>query len=166
MVYPEAWRFVEMLEIDSASVYFDHPATPQRETARDIVLESFKLMQDHYRKHPEEKVNLGKSKGFVLKHLGQIDAFSRLDVTVGGHRTAPNAMSKANGPSWRMIVELGEQVRALGVFPGGQSGNPGSKYYDNMVDTWAGGNYYELLFLKSPNDSNSRILGKQTFSPK
>ncbi|MCC7465560.1 MAG: penicillin acylase family protein, partial [Saprospiraceae bacterium] len=165
MVYPEAWRFVEMLETDTASIYFDHPATPGRETAKEIVQESFALMQTYYRTHPEQKVAYGQAKGFVLKHLGQIDAFSRLDLKIGGHRTAPNAMSKTNGPSWRMIVELGEQIQALGVFPGGQSGNPGSKYYDNMVETWASGNYYELLFLKSPEEANARILGRQKFVP-
>lgn len=166
MLYPDAWRFIEILQTDSASVFFDHPATPFRETARDIVLESFKQMQAYFREHPEKKEAFGASKGFVLKHLALIDAFSRLDIKIGGHRTAPNAISKANGPSWRMIVELGDVVRALGVYPGGQSGNPGSPFYDNMVDTWATGNYYELLFLKSSGDASDRILGKQVFSPK
>jgi penicillin amidase len=166
MVYPEAWRFVELLGTDTSSIYFDHPGTTIRETAKDIVLESFQQMVEHYQKHPEQKVVYGQAKGFVLKHLGQIDAFSRLDLKIGGHRTAPNAMSKANGPSWRMIVELDDQVRGLGVFPGGQSGNPGSPYYDNMVDTWASGNYYELLFLKSADETNTRILGRQKFNPK
>ncbi|MBL7808037.1 MAG: penicillin acylase family protein [Saprospiraceae bacterium] len=166
VVYPEAWRFVEMLETDTASVYFDHPETPARETAREIVYESFKQMQEHFRNHPEQKLTYGKAKGFALKHLGLIDAFSRLDLTLGGHRTAPNALSKTNGPSWRMIVELNDQVQALGVFPGGQSGNPGSRFYDNMVDTWASGNYYELLFLKSADITGPRILGKQKINPK
>lgn len=166
MVYPEAWRFIEILETDSSSVYFDHPTTPERETAKDIVQESFQKMQTYYREHPDKKVAYGQAKGFMLKHLGLIDAFSRLDLKIGGHRTAPNAMSQTNGPSWRMIVELGDQVQALGVFPGGQSGNPGSKYYDNMVDTWASGNYYELLFLKSAGENSPRILGRQKFTAK
>ena len=166
VLYPEAWRFIELMQIDSASVFFDHPATPFRETARDIVLESFKLTQEYFRKNPEKRQVYGESRGFVLKHLTQIDAFSRLDLKIGGHRTAPNAMSKANGPSWRMIVELGDVVHALGVYPGGQSGNPGSRFYDNMVDTWASGNYYDLLFLKSPVETSERIMGKQVFKPK
>ena len=165
VLYPEAWRFIELMQIDSASVFFDHPATPFRETARDIVLESFKLTQEYFRKNPEKRQVYGESRGFVLKHLTQIDAFSRLDLKIGGHRTAPNAMSKANGPSWRMIVELGDVVHAMGVYPGGQSGNPGSRFYDNMVDTWASGNYYDLLFLKSPEDTSDRIMGKQVFNP-
>jgi len=166
LLYPDAWRFVELLETDTASVFFDHPATPFRETARDIVLESFKMTQAYFRKNPDKRVAYGESKGFVIKHLGQIDAFSRLDLKIGGHRTAPNAVSKANGPSWRMIVELGDPVHALGVYPGGQSGNPGSRFYDNMVDTWATGNYYELLLLKSAEETGSRVLGKQVFQPK
>ncbi len=166
MLYPDAWRFIEIMETDSASVFFDHPTTPYRETARDIVLESFKLTQAYFKQNPDKKVPYGVSKGFVLKHLGQIDAFSRLDLKLGGHRTAPNALSKSNGPSWRMIVELGDVIHAMGVYPGGQSGNPGSRFYDNMVDTWASGNYYDLLFLKSPEENPGRILGKQVFNPK
>ena len=166
MLYPDAWRFIEIMQLDSTSVFFDHPATPYRETARDIVLESFKNMQAHFKAHPDQRVALGTSKGFVIKHLALIDAFSRLDLKMGGHRTAPNAISKANGPSWRMIVELGDVVHALGVYPGGQSGNPGSRFYDNMIDTWATGNYYDLLFLKSPNEAGDKVLGKQVFNPK
>jgi penicillin amidase len=64
-----------------------------------------------------------------------------------------------------MLVELDDQIKAQGVFPGGQSGNPGSHWYDNMVDTWAKGEYYSLLFLKSPEEISERIMAKQTFSP-
>lgn len=166
LLYPDAWRFIEIMQTDSASIFFDHPATAFRETARDIVLESFKLAQGYFKQNSEKRVAYGESKGFVLKHLGQIDAFSRMDLKVGGHRTAPNALTKTHGPSWRMIVELGDVVRALGVYPGGQSGNPGSRFYDNMVEAWANGNYYDLLFLKSPDEGGGKILGKQVFLPK
>jgi penicillin amidase len=111
-------------------------------------------------------VDWGHFRPFALKHIAQIDAFSRMDLVLGGHGTAPNAISRSNGPSWRMIVELGERVHALGVYPGGQSGNPGSRYYDNMVDTWAAGNYYELLFLeKSDAVPAGREVARQTLSP-
>jgi penicillin amidase len=166
VLYPEAWRFIDILQTDSASIYFDHPATAYRETARDIVLESFKLAQGYFQKNPDQRAAYGQTKGFELRHLGQIPAFGRLDLKIGGHRTAPNAMSKTNGPSWRMIVELGDEIKALGVYPGGQSGNPGSRFYDNMVDTWAAGNYYDLLLLKSPEEGAERRLGKQVFLPK
>jgi penicillin amidase len=166
IAYPEAWRLVEMLQNEPAHAFFDHPGTPFKETARDIVLESFKQMQSYFKQNPEQRKAYGEVKGFALRHLGQIDAFSRLDVKVGGHRTAPNAISKTNGPSWRMVVELGDPVRAWGVYPGGQSGNPGSPFYDNMVASWSNGDYYELLFLNSPEAVPGKLIGKQTFSPK
>lgn len=165
VLVPESWRFIEMLEKDTASIFFDHPETPRRETARDIVNESFGLMQAFFAKNPQKRTAWGQFMGFTLKHMAQIDAFSRLDIVVGGHRTAPNAMQKTHGPSWRMIVDLGEKVHGYGVFPGGQSGNPGSRYYDNMVETWAKGDYYDLLMLGSAEESSTRIIGKQTFSP-
>lgn len=163
ILFPEAWRFIELLERDTANIFFDHPGTPARETANDIVNESFKAMQSYFRQNPEKRIAWGNYRGFALKHLAQIDAFSRLDLVVGGNKSTPNAVSKTNGPSWRMIVDLGEKVKGIGVYPGGQSGNPGSRYYDNMVDTWAKGEYYDLLFLSAPGEAPDRILGKQTF---
>jgi penicillin amidase len=165
VLMPESWRFIELLEKDTASKFFDRRATPQRETARHIVNESFALMQNYFHQNPEKRTGWGEYRGFVIKHLSQLDAFSRLDVVVGGNGSAPNAIKRTNGPSWRMIVELGDQVRALGVYPGGQSGNPGSRWYDNMVDTWAKGEYYDLLFMASADETSTRILGKQIFKP-
>lgn len=163
---PERWRFIDLLETDPGNSFFDRQDTPQRETAGDIVQDAFGRMQQYFRENPDARVDWGHFRPFALKHIAQIDAFSRMDLVLGGHGTAPNAISRSNGPSWRMIVELGERVHALGVYPGGQSGNPGSRYYDNMVDTWAAGNYYELLFLeKSDAVPAGREVARQTLSP-
>ncbi len=163
ILFPESWRFIELLERDTANIFFDHPNTPERETATEIVNEAFRAMQSYFRQNPEKRIAWGEYRGFALKHLAQIDAFSRLDVVVGGNKSTPNAISRTNGPSWRMIVDLGEKVKGMGVYPGGQSGNPGSPYYDNMVNAWAKGEYYDLLFLSRPDEAPERILGKQTF---
>ncbi len=46
------------------------------------------------------------------------------------------------GPSWRMVVSLGSAgVSAEGVYPGGQSENPASPWYDNLVPLWWDGQY-------------------------
>lgn len=167
ILLPASWRLIDFLQRDTANVFFDNQATPGRETARDMVMKSFLAMQNYFRQNPKAKTDWGRSKGFIIRHLAQIDAFSRADVVVGGHRNAPNAISKNHGPSWRMIVELSDPVRALGVYPGGQSGNPGSYFYDNMVDIWAAGQYNELLLLSGPEAMPAnRSLAQQTFSPK
>lgn len=164
VLWPEMWRFIALMETDSSNIFFDHPNTPVRETARDMVRESFQAMQAFFKQNPTKRVAWGEARPTNINHLARIAPFSRTGLRTGGHGTAPNAIKADHGPSWRMIVDLGEQVRARGVYPGGQSGNPGSRFYDNMVDTWAQGNYYDLLLLSTPMDNpDGRIVGRQTF---
>ena len=68
-----------------------------------------------------------------------------------------NATSERNGPSWRMVVALEPRVRAYGVYPGGQSGNPGSPFYNNLLETWRVAQLDELVFLRSANEKYSRV---------
>ena len=90
---------------------------------------------------------------------------NRPAIPTSGHRSALNAILRDHGPSWRMIVELGDEVKGVGVYPGGQSGNPGSRFYDNMLDYWMNGQYYDLLFWKKPEDATAeKTYTKQVFS--
>ncbi len=43
-----------------------------------------------------------------------------------------------------MIVELSDPPKAWGVYPGGQSGNPGSIFYNNFTNKWVAGEYFRL----------------------
>jgi penicillin amidase len=47
------------------------------------------------------------------------------------------------GPSWRMIVDWGSGM-AEGVYPGGQSENPASPWYENEIANWWSGTYHVL----------------------
>jgi penicillin amidase len=58
-----------------------------------------------------------------------------------------------------------DEIEAYGVYPGGQNGNPGSKYYDTFMKHRATGKYYPILFLHlkdAPN--NKRIKWLMTFT--
>lgn len=48
------------------------------------------------------------------------------------------------GPSWRMIVDWGSG-QAVSVYPGGQSENPASSWYENEIAAWWNGQYYPML---------------------
>jgi penicillin amidase len=48
-----------------------------------------------------------------------------------------------------MIVEMTDDINAVAIYPGGQSGNPGSKYYDNFVQDWSEGKYYQVYHSSS-----------------
>jgi penicillin amidase len=56
-----------------------------------------------------------------------------------------------------MVVQMGPVVKGYGVFPGGESGNPGSFYYNDMFKTWKDGQLNELLFLNSAAETSGRI---------
>lgn len=101
---------------------------------------------------------LGRARGTDINHLLSVKGLGRPGLYTGGGTGIVNATKADHGPSWRMLVELGETPRARGIYPGGQSGNPGSKFYDNMVDDWVKGQYYDIHFLKSPNDSSNSEL--------
>ena len=50
---------------------------------------------------------------------------------------ADGGMTATAGPSWRMVATLGPAgVSAEGVYPGGQSENPASPWYANLVPLW------------------------------
>ncbi len=83
--------------------------------------------------------------------------FARLDLNVGGNGNIINAVTQSHGPSWRMIVQLSQTTEAYGVYPAGQSGNPGSKYYDNFVDTWVEGKSYPLWFMRDGDKLDKKV---------
>jgi penicillin amidase len=95
----------------------------------------------------ENKLAWALFKATRVLHLTKTPALSRLDLPIGGGVNIINATTENHGPSWRMVVHLTDEIEAYGLYPGGQSGNPGSPYYDTFVNYWAAGKYYRLLFL-------------------
>jgi penicillin G amidase len=59
---------------------------------------------------------------------------------------ADGGMISTGGPSWRMIVHWTRSGTAVaeGVYPGGQSENPASPWYENLVADWWDGTYVPM----------------------
>jgi penicillin amidase len=57
-----------------------------------------------------------------------------------------------------MVVELGPQVRAQGIYPGGQSGNPVSPRYRDHLATWLAGELDSLRVPRTPEDLGAAHL--------
>ncbi len=165
--YPEKRRTFEIIAQNPTFEYFDIKSTKDTvETLQDLTFTAFQNALAVIRGMDDGKGNgivWSKYKKTTISHLGRIKEFSA-PITVGGQGNALNAIGTRSGPSWRMVVELGKKVKAYGVYPGGQSGNPGSFYYQSMLEHWVNGDYYELLFLKDENSKNSRIISTQRFS--
>jgi penicillin amidase len=163
---PDNSALLEQLLKDSTFKFVDNINTPKKESLKDIVSSSFKkACKELDTAKQEGYLPWGKYKNTEAKHILNIPAFSRLSLPIGGGQNCINAATKTNGPGWRMIVELTANTNAYGVYAGGQSGNPGSSYYDSFIDKWANGKYYKLLFLrKNQTNNNKQLKWKMIFS--
>ncbi|WP_412561292.1 penicillin acylase family protein [Winogradskyella sp. MIT101101] len=164
---PFAYQTIYLLKNHGEHEFMDIVETDEKETAKDLFLLAFKKAAERLLeiKNEEGDYTWANYKGTYAGHLLRgLPAFSRFDIPIGGDRNIVNATSENHGPSWRMIVEMTTPPTAIGIYPGGQSGNPGSKYYDNFIDDWAEGKYHSLNFLQS-NEATEAIIGTQTLTP-
>jgi penicillin amidase len=85
--------------------------------------------------HQRELVNL------VIEDLSYGPVPDRGDANTP--LAAPDFPS-THGPSWRMVVDWGAGTFQA-VYPGGQSENPASSWYNNRAAAWFGGQYAAML---------------------
>lgn len=161
MRYPTFNRTLTLMQRDPNARWFDNTQTPIRERLPDLVTQSFRAACDTLTKQRGtigQAWTWGPYKGTDVRHLlPGVDAFSVLDLQIGGGSSVVNATSERNGPSWRMVVAVGPQPKAYGVYPGGQSGNPGSPHYQNMIETWRKGQLNELIYLQTAQQKHPRL---------
>ena len=164
VIKPFESTLLESVLKDSAYKFLDNITTTQMETLPDAVTASFKNAVIELSKAAlEDKLEWAKYKDTHISHLLKLPEFSRLHLPIGGGRHIINATRSDHGPSWRMVVSLTKNTEAYAVYPGGQSGNPGSKYYDSFVDQWVNGKYYKLWMMTKAEQSDKRIIGKLKF---
>lgn len=162
MVRPASQILVDLIVNDPGSAWFDDQATPGREDLAAIAVRAFRgaVASLEARRGPFGTAwRWGLVKGTEIRHLGHIPGFG-LKLDVDGAGQVINAISTVWAPSWRMVVELGPEVRAWGNYPGGQSGDPGSRFYADRVPDWAVGRSYELVFLRSADAPDPRIVAR------
>lgn len=142
----------DLIKHDPDSHWFNDISTAETETLADLVTLSFQSainrLTSRYGEHGDAW-KWGYVNSTNLNHAGQIPGMGELNLFTDGGAESINAIRGSHGPSWRMIVELDpEGVRGYGVYPGGQSGNPGSKTYNEFIETWTTGELFELLFIR------------------
>ncbi len=89
-----------------------------------------------------------------IAHALQVGELSARGVAVQGGPGLlnPSFGDGRHGASWRMVVELGPELRAWGTYPGGQSGNPLSPHYRNRIAQWSAGELESLLVPRTPQE--------------
>lgn len=165
MRYPSRDRTVHLLLHEPKSPWYSTPS--QERTRSDVIISSFKeAVQELTEKHGDmDHWEWSKVKGTHVPHLAAIPGLGSRILNVGGSKHTVNAMSEDNGPSWRMIVLLGDTPRAYGVLPGGASGNPGSPFYDNQISVWEKGELVELLLLDKRSRNQDHIISQIKLTP-
>jgi penicillin amidase len=169
LMYPEPDISINTVHYNINQRWIDNKSTAGVEGLSELVTRSFIAACDSLRSYyGSDPANWtwGDVKNTRIDHLLQIEAFSRFDMKTSGSTQIVNATGYDFGPSWRMIVELGNQPQAYGIYPGGQSGNPGSPYYDNMVSKWAAGEQNKLVILSSSDEKNPQIVSSITLKKK
>lgn len=167
---PKTWATIKMLKDNKDNKYFDIASTPDKENGKIIVTKSLNNVLDSIAKKSlvtlNPNMNYSDYKGTSLDHIAKMPGFGHENIAVGGNGQALNCMKQKHGPSWRMIVEPGENPKAFIVYPGGQTGNPGAKQFEQFTDSWANGEYYEAIYLKKVSEGNARVTKTYEFLPK
>lgn len=165
---PTVYNTIYLMARQPDFSFFDKKSSPEIETVQDLFRASFYDALDSLERWKEVKGDdyaWYKYKNTTVQHLMRLPAFSQSQVKIGGNENIVNAASHRHGPSWRMIVELGaDGVKAWGIYPGGQTGNPGNPAYTAFLDRWASGTYEPMLFGQEVKSSD-RIVFTQTLNP-
>lgn len=164
---PDDFVLLDLLQKEPSNSYFDKQGTSPKENAGDIVQTAFKIACSEYEELKKtQSLKWGDYHKVNIMHMTNIPAFGKTDIPTPGHPEAINAIDADWGPSWRMIVELGDKPTAYGIYGGGQSGNVASPYYDNFVNDWHQGNYYPLYLFTSAKEAKEHTSASWTLTRK
>lgn len=169
LTFPSTYTTLQLIREQPEFSFFDIQSTPEVETAQEVVQKAFRLgvqtIEEWKLEHDGKLPTWGIYKDTYIGHLLRQEAFS-YHVLHGGNRNIVNASSRTWGPSWRMIVSLEPSgTQAWGIYPGGQSGNPGSPYYSNLIEPWTRGEYFKLEFGASMAAVQEKGLATLTLNP-
>jgi penicillin amidase len=147
---PDDFILSHLINDDSNSEFFDKMCTSKKERFEDIANFSFADAFNEYKKlYKVKKHTWGFNNRIQQKHLTNIQSFDEEELGSSGHPNAVNAVSKTACPTWKMIVQLGKKTEGYGIYPGGQSGEMSSNYYNNFTKDWLEGKYYKLNYYSS-----------------
>jgi len=157
---------------DSSSRWWDDRRTADVVEDRDAILADalVRALVQVVRRHGDPDAGgwrWEKIRHANIYHLLRLRSLSALDVPVqGGMSTLnPSSGDGSFGPSWRMVVELGPEVRGWGIYPGGQSGNPASSRYLDRLDAWSEGRLDSLFVPKTADEFGARSRSELHLEP-
>ncbi|UII23865.1 penicillin acylase family protein [Fulvivirga ligni] len=152
--------------------FIDVVSTDEKESLTQLINTSFQMSLERlaaWKETNKMEMTWGNYKGTFVKHLadlnGSLAGFSTYNIQVNGVADAINSTKRNHGPSQRFIVEMTSPPQAYVVYPGGQSGNPGSPLYDNMIPLWRDGEYLPVVFTTEGSNQEDSMIYTQKLNP-
>lgn len=154
IIHPEHQALGQNLKVwtlkDPANKYFTNPITNEKRDANQLMVQAFRSSVAELQGKLGEDVSKWE---WQLIHKRTIPSITQIPAlgyapkgAEGGAYTlnvAPTATSTL-GPSWRMITDWATG-QSVGVYPGGQSENPVSPWYQDRVDIWWNNEYKPMV---------------------
>ncbi|MBD3230132.1 MAG: hypothetical protein GF329_18280 [Candidatus Lokiarchaeota archaeon] len=157
------------------SIWFNDTAIADTQTRNYTMLKTLNDTVDWYKTNYDPDVSnweWGDVHKIYFEHLTALDPLNRGPYSHDGSSWTPNnagggwdseekAYIVQAGPSWRMVIDLGNvttELESVGVYPGGQSGNPLSSHYDDLLQLWLNYEYHDIYFLDQDGVTEATIL--------
>ncbi len=170
LALPSRYNTIHILTTNPDFAFVDRQSTPQTESSGDLYMTAFAMALEDLEAWQSENGDdfaWYKFKNTSINHLlPPLRPFSIEGVRIGGNHNIVNAASSRHGPSLRLVVKLGlEGTTGWCVYPGSQTGNPGNPSYAGMIEDWASGNYYAMLFQSNIPADHEQIVHSFTLNP-
>ena len=126
--------------------------TLEREPNEKALRESLDAARARLRAMPPD-ATWGTLHRIELRHPLNRPEWNRGPIARPGDGNTVNATSGANfqqtnGASYREIIDLGDWDRSVMTNVPGESGDPASKHYADLIDDWANGRYHAMPFSR------------------
>ncbi|MBX7166640.1 MAG: penicillin acylase family protein [Pirellulales bacterium] len=155
------------------SPWFDVADTAAQETRDDVARAAFGRAVGKLKMQFGDDVNQwvwGKINILRIGSLTEQPELAREGGPVPGTAFTLNPGSNVGhvggGASWRMLVDFSQPDASLGVYPGGQSEDPTSPHYDDLMPLWAAGKYVDMAaFRRTEQGRREAAERARTFVP-
>ena len=155
---PQVNTLENLTELDPTSHWFDNVTTPGVETRDDILRQTFTQTVTNLTDRLGPTVASWTWESVhsrVFDHLSGLAALARGPYPSAGDDFTLNVahgLMANGGPSWRQLIDFSNLDRSLAIYPGGQSGNPLSPHYADLLSLYLDGQY--LPFRAAPTASS------------
>lgn len=167
--YPSLTCMIELMKDEPDSKWFNDPETPASEKFPDVALTSFRTAfanaEKKFGTFAKGKWKWTDEQMTVFDHVSKIPGLGDRPFAAPGVAESVFANKGRQGPVWKMVVSLGSKPRAWTVYPGGQSGDPVSRHYNDFLSDWAKNQLKEVVYLDSADDVHPAKLKTVTMKP-